>query len=128
MTDSGTRDDAKADEYPRAENVAMLEKSIKVWLHDGRTLTVPLEWYPMLCDGTQEERNNWDLVGDGVAIHWPDLDEDIGVESMLDGIPCTYNARTLGRWLVARREGRGIKAHEIADHERARSTEQRSAL
>lgn len=123
MTDSGTNSDTTA-ESPRAVKVAVLDRAVKVWLQDGRTLTVPLEWYPMLCDGTPAERDNWELIGDGVAIHWPDLDEDIGVESMLAGVPCTYNSRTLGRWLLARREGRGVKAHEIAAHEQVHAAEQ----
>lgn len=100
MTDSGTSSDTTA-EYPRAVKVAVLDRAVKVWLPDGRTLTVPLEWYPMLCDGTPTERDNRELIGDGVAIHRPDLDEDIGVEAMLAGVPClpVFPAHTIpGRW------------------------------
>ena len=57
MTDSVTSSDTTMD-YPRAVKVAVLDRAVKVWLHDWRTLTVPLEWYPMLCDGTPAVREN----------------------------------------------------------------------
>ncbi len=107
------------DEHPRALDVEVAEETIRVWLRDGRTMTVPLAWYPRLCDGTPVERNNWESVGDGIAVHWPDLDEDVSIGGLMSG-PSLERATTLGRWLLARREGRGVKGYEIAEHERTR--------
>ena len=100
-------------------DVEVADDAIRVWLRDGRTVTVPLAWYPRLCDGTPAERNNWESVGDGIAVHWPDLDEDIIIGGLMSG-PSLERATTLGRWLLARREGRGIKGYEIAEYERTR--------
>jgi len=57
--------------------------SMRVQLSDGREITVPLEWFPTLCDATDKQRNNWRLIGKGVGIHWEDLDEDLSVEELL---------------------------------------------
>jgi hypothetical protein len=56
-----------------------------VILADGRTITVPLVWFPRLMAATAEARQRWELVGDGEGIHWPDADEDLGVEGLLRG-------------------------------------------
>jgi hypothetical protein len=55
-------------------------------MEDGRTLTVPLEWFPRLRDASPEQRNRWRLIGPGTGIHWPDIDEDISVAGLL-GLP-----------------------------------------
>ena len=67
----------------RAHSVSVSDDALSVDLGDGRTITVPLAWFPRLAHGTPEERANWRLIGSGEGIHWPDLDEDISVESLL---------------------------------------------
>ena len=74
---------------------------------DGRTVSVPLDWYPRLVHGAPEERNNVELYGDG-TIHWPDLDEDISVEGLLAGRRSLESEASFERWLAARRAGRGL--------------------
>ena len=64
-------------------DVQVLEAELIVRLSDGRTVSAPLAWFPRLLHGTAEQRNNWRLIGKGVGIHWPDLDEDISVRSLL---------------------------------------------
>lgn len=64
-------------------DVQVLEAELIVRLSDGRTVSAPLAWFPRLLHGTAEQRNNWRLIGKGVGIHWPDLDEDISVHSLL---------------------------------------------
>ena len=72
-------------------------------LSDGRTVSAPLAWYPRLMHGTAAERNNWRFIGNGVGIHWPDLDEDISVENLLTGKPSGESQASLKRWLEQRR-------------------------
>lgn len=88
---------------PEAMDVSVTDEALTVELADGRTLSVPLAWYPRLAHGTPEERNRWRLIGRGEGIHWPDLDEDISVENLLTGTPSGESQRSLKRWLEARR-------------------------
>jgi len=67
-------------------------------LDDGRALSVPLAWYPRLLDGTQTERENYELIGDGEGIHWPELDEDISVEGLLAGRRSAESAASPAKW------------------------------
>jgi Protein of unknown function (DUF2442) len=90
----------------RAQQVAITEDTLTVDLVDGRTISVPLGWYPRLLHGTSEERNHWRLIGGGEGIHWPDLDEDISVENLLAGKPSGENQRSLKRWLEEHTPGR----------------------
>ena len=69
-----------------ARSVAFVPDAFVVDLQDGRSLTVPLEWFPLLRDATPEQRARWELIGSGIGIHWPDLDEDISVAGLL-GLP-----------------------------------------
>jgi Protein of unknown function (DUF3532). len=87
---------------PRVQHVAVNEDSLTVDLVDGRTISVPLAWYPRLLHGTPEERNNWRLIGKGKGIHWPDLDEDISVENLIIGKPSGESQRSLQKWLGGR--------------------------
>jgi hypothetical protein len=64
-------------------DVQVLEAELIVRLSDGRTVSAPLAWFPRLLHGTAEQRKNWRLIGKGVGIHWPDLDEDISMRSLL---------------------------------------------
>ena len=69
----------------RVLTVAVSEDELTVGLMDGRTITVPLAWYPRLAAGTPEQRTHWELAGAGYGIHWPDLDEDLSTEGLLAG-------------------------------------------
>ena len=85
-----------------ATSVAITEDTLTADLSDGRTISVPLTWYPRLVHATMEERCNWRLVGGGEGIHWPDLDEDLSVEGLLAGRPSGESQRSFKRWLEAR--------------------------
>jgi hypothetical protein len=87
---------------PRARSVAVSEESLTVDLADGRTIIVPLVWYPRLWHGKPEERNHFEIFGDGTYIHWPDLDEDLTVAGLLAGLPSGENPKSLKRWLKQR--------------------------
>ncbi len=89
-------------EVPSIENVSVSEEALSVDLSDGRTLSVPLVWYPRLMHATPEERNHWRLIGGGHGIHWEALDEDISVENLLAGKPSGESQRSLKRWLAGR--------------------------
>ena len=89
-------------ELPRAESVTVTEDALTVELSDGRTISVPLAWYPRLFHATPEERSNWQLIGDGHGIHWSALDEDISVENLLAGKPSGESQVSFQKWLNAR--------------------------
>lgn len=86
----------------KAQQVVVTEDSLSIDLVDGRTISVPLAWYPRLYHGTPEERQHWRLIGQGEGINWPDLDEDISVENVLAGKPSGESQRSLKRWLATR--------------------------
>jgi hypothetical protein len=68
---------------PTAVDVSVTANTLHVVLADGRELSVPLAWFQRLEQATESERRNWRLIGGGIGIHWPDIDEDISVESLL---------------------------------------------
>ena len=68
-------------------DVHFSEDTLSVDLADGRTITVPLVWYPRLLDATPDQRANWKIIGAGYGIHWPDVDEDLSSEGLLRGAP-----------------------------------------
>ena len=70
----------------RAHDLEFVPDAFVVHLEDGRSLTLPLEWFPRLRDATPEQRNRWEWIGPGIGIHWPDLDEDLSVAGLL-GLP-----------------------------------------
>jgi len=86
-----------------AHNVSVSDDVLAVDLADGRTIMVPLAWFPRLAHGMPAERANWRLIGSGEGIHWPDLDEDISVESLLAGRRSGEAQESLRRWLQARK-------------------------
>ncbi len=86
----------------KAQKVAVTDDALAVDLSDGRSISVPLAWFPRLLHGTEAERNNWRLVGDGEGVHWPDLDEDISVENLLAGKPSGESQSSFKRWLEKR--------------------------
>ncbi len=71
---------------PLATDIRFGESVMRVSLADGRELSVPLEWFPRLRDATSQQRENWRLIGHGEGVHWPDLDEDVSIGSLL-GLP-----------------------------------------
>lgn len=87
-----------------AVNVAVTDEALTVELSDGRTISVPLAWYPRLLHATTKERANWRLIGKGQGIHWDDLDEDISVENLLAGRRSGESQASLKRWLEGRRK------------------------
>ena len=87
----------------REQSVEVNDDALTVSLDDGRTISLPLGWYPRLLHATPQERENWRLIADGVGIHWPDLDEDISVEDLLAGRPSGESQRSFKRWLEERK-------------------------
>jgi hypothetical protein len=85
-----------------ATQAVVTDDALTVELSDGRTIAVPLAWYPRLVHGRPEERARWRLVGGGTGLHWPDLDEDIGIQNLLDGKPSGESQHSLRRWLDGR--------------------------
>jgi hypothetical protein len=71
----------------RVKDVRITEDTLAVDLIDGRTIIVPLAWYPRLFNATMEQRRNWRIGGAGYGIHWPELDEDLSTEGLLRGAP-----------------------------------------
>ncbi|PZO44884.1 MAG: DUF2442 domain-containing protein [Shackletoniella antarctica] len=87
---------------PLAAQIKTTDETLIVDLVDGRSLVVPLSWYPRLLHASQEERQNWQLLGDGYAIEWVDLDEHIGIEGLLAGRQSGESHQSFERWLAAR--------------------------
>ncbi|HEV2827761.1 MAG TPA: DUF2442 domain-containing protein [Pyrinomonadaceae bacterium] len=86
----------------KAQNVVVTDDSLTVDLSDGRSISVPLAWYPRLLQGTPEERRNWRLIGNNEGVHWPDLDEDISVENLLLGRPSGESQDSFKKWSSSR--------------------------
>jgi hypothetical protein len=86
----------------KATHVMTTEINLIISLADGRVLFVPLDWYPRLKHGSLAERDNWELIGDGEGIHWPDLDEDISLNGLLAGRRSTESLQSIERWLARR--------------------------
>jgi len=72
---------------PRISDLRISEAEITAYLMDGRSVSVPLVWSWRLSEATSEQRNHWEIIGDGIGIRWPDIDEDISIEGMLYGTP-----------------------------------------
>jgi hypothetical protein len=85
-----------------AVTVQVTADTLTVDLSDGRSISVPLAWYPRLSHGTAAERANWRLIGRGEGVHWPDLDEDISVDNLLGGARSGESPKSFERWLAAR--------------------------
>jgi len=88
---------------PLATGVAVTDDTLTVDLSDGRTVSVPLDWYPRLLHASPGERSNWRLVARGEGMHWPDVDEDISVAALIAGRPSSEGAGSLQRWLAGRK-------------------------
>lgn len=87
---------------PNIENLTITEETLTVELSDGRTLSVPLPWFPRLLHASPKERHNWRLIGKGHGIHWEDLDEDISLEGLLIGRPSGESQTSFKKWLEGR--------------------------
>ena len=87
---------------PRIVAVGVTDDTLSLDLEDGRTISVPLGWYPRLAHGSPAERANFQISGAGYGVHWPDLDEDIGIEGLLLGRKSTESPSSMGRWLRGR--------------------------
>jgi len=95
-------------EVPFAQDVKVTEDSLSVDLSDGRTICVPLAWYPRLLHGTPAERAKWKLIGKGIGIHWPALDEDVSVEGLLAGKASGESQSSFAKWLKRRKSRRTL--------------------
>ena len=95
----------------RAQHVRVTADTLSVDLTDGRTISVPLAWFPRLLNGSKTERSNWRLVAQGEGIHWIDLDEDISIEGLLSGQQSRESLASLEKWLQDRRR-RGSSRHK----------------
>lgn len=87
---------------PSAIGVEVSENTLSVDLNDGRTISVPVGWYPRLTHATPQERDDWKIIGGGQGIHWEDIDEDISVEGLLRGKPSGESQFSLRKWLKSR--------------------------
>ena len=94
MSSSGSDREHAASAGGLVEDVRMDGDRLSVDLADGRTITVPLRWYPRLLEATPTERANWTISGAGHGVHWPELDEDLSVEGLLHGAPSPQGDRT----------------------------------
>jgi hypothetical protein len=88
---------------PRGKSVKVSDEELTVDLVDGRTIMVPLAWFPRLWHGTPQERNHFEIFGDGTYIHWPDLDEDLTVAGLLAGQRSGETPQSLKKWLDSRK-------------------------
>jgi hypothetical protein len=84
----------------RAINVVVTDDTLTVDLEDGRTISVPIGWFPRLAYGTMQERENFQKSGAGYGIHWPNLDEDIGIAGLLLGKKSTESQSSFEEWLA----------------------------
>lgn len=94
----------------RAQSVQISEDTLTLEIVDGRTISVPLMWYPRLWYGTPQERDHYEIFGDGAYVHWPDLDEDLTAEGILEGYRSGESPESLKKWL----EDRGGKGRQSA--------------
>lgn len=86
----------------QASKVAFIDGSLIVELRDGRTISVPMDWYPRLLEATPSELSAWELTGGGSGIHWPELDEDISIEGLLGGRRSMESEKSLAKWRKSR--------------------------
>jgi len=85
-------------------HVAITDDTLSIDLEDGRSIEIPIGWYPRLAYGSPAERVNFQISGAGYGIHWPDLDEDIGVEGILLGKKSSESPASFERWLQRRQQ------------------------
>ncbi|MBA7526953.1 hypothetical protein ES705_19124 [subsurface metagenome] len=89
-------------QIPNAQSVTVTDDTLSVDLSDGRSISVPLAWFPRLLYATPRERDNWRLIGNGHGIHWEDIDEDISIEGLIAGKPSGEGQTSFEKWLKKR--------------------------
>jgi hypothetical protein len=101
---------------PLAQTVSISDETLSVSLSDGRTISVPLAWYPRLFHSSRRQRRNWRLIGRGKGIHWPDVEEDISVSGLIFGNSSRESRESFQAWLAAKKpiRKRKLKKPEIA--------------
>ncbi len=87
---------------PNANSLSVTDDTLTVELDDGRTISVPLAWYPRLKEASATEKDNWRLIGGGQGLHWMDIDEDISVQGIISGIPSGESQKSFKLWLESR--------------------------
>ena len=102
-------------QHVRVTTLTVTDDLLTAELSDGRTISAPLSWYPRLCQGTAEEREDWRLIGGGRGIHWQQLDEDISVDNLVFGRPSTESQASLRRWLEIRNKGQNKMLDQSRD-------------
>ena len=102
---------------PDVVDLSVTDDTLYVEPSDGRTISVPLAWYPRLVHATQDERNSWELIGNGHGIRWPDLDEDLSAEGFIAGRQSGESQRSFKRWLEARLAGRSVMLYDLGREE-----------
>lgn len=80
----------------RVADVVCTDDTLSVSMRDGRTIIVPLVWYPRLLNATPAQRANWQISGGGYGIHWPEIDEDLSTEGLLRGAPASVSTQQRG--------------------------------
>jgi Protein of unknown function (DUF2442) len=95
---------------PTAERVVVTDDTLTIECSDGRSLSVPLAWFPRLLHATRKERSNWRLIGKGRGIHWSDIDEDISIDGLLAGKPSGESQASFDKWLRQRAASRASKS------------------
>lgn len=88
---------------PRVIKASVTDDTLSVDMEDGRSLSIPIGWFPRLAYGNASERANFQISGAGYGLHWPDLDEDIGVEGLLLGKRSTESPESFEKWLKERK-------------------------
>ena len=99
-------------QIPDAIDVTVSDDTLSVELSDGRTISVPVDWYPRLTHATEQQRSNWRIIGRGDGIHWEDIDEDVSVEALLAGKPSGESLSSLEAWLESRQSPRTSPRNE----------------
>ena len=107
---SGTLSAVVVPALPKIVGVTVTDDTLSADLEDGRTISVPIGWYPRLAHGTSAERAAFRISGGGYGIHWPELEEDLGVEGLLLGKRSNENAASFKRWLERRKAQRSPDA------------------
>ncbi len=109
----------------RARSAKLTEEGLTVDLVDGRTMIVPLVWFPRLWHGTAQERNHFEIFGGGAYLHWPDLDEDLTVAGLLAGRRSGESPQSLRKWMDSRKRKQRGASHEEPSNKRRQPTRQK---
>jgi len=86
------------------QDIKITSSTLAIDLSDGRCISAPLVWYPRLLNASAKERNHWELIGEGDGIHWPDLDEDLSMDGIIQGRPSYETQKSFQRWLTERKK------------------------